>query len=384
MKLKKRMPAAGMPIRRLTTAPAGEEITVEDLENEPSEAEIQDAEQLNEFQSQFGGQRYTIRVQRYNEETSELEIIDRVLLDSFDPYFIGKKYGGGRFVCTLFNDKGKYVENGRLHFVFARQILVEEKKSPMQDPMMLVFIEQMKSQISMLSDILKASLTSEKQTPIDQMVAALKGLHDMNPVKKDDPFKNLKDLFEMQALIQSKSGRDDEDEKGGVRGVMSEIVEAAKILTQGRTLPAARPPQFGGVPTISKPLPKKEDPLPVATNDDIVLKKLLVHVPSFEEAAEKQADPEKWASYLIDVLDTQIVPALVEKYMGFADEDTVWEKLIAASESEEKVAKIFDYAPSLGSHKEWVGKVIQAAVRQFDGDGEPEPPEIPVTVNGHE
>ncbi len=384
---RKRMDPVGSPPRKLIKLPE-ETIDPEEMELEPSQDEIEDAQKLDEFRQQYGGNEYTVRVQRYNEESSEMEIVDRFDFDTFDPYILGKKYGGGKFVCTLFNDKGRYVQGGRFRYNFAKPKEVEEKKTvdPLENPAIQLFIETSKAQSAMLSDLLKASLTSEKSTDIDKLVGALKGLHDMNPPgQKDNPMKSLKELLELQNLIQGTVAKD-EDEKGP--GFMSEIVDALKYLNQSKNIPLpARglsspgplqprviSPGVAG-PLIRSPQPAiKEEVKEMNPAIDVAVR----YAPEFEKAALNNEDPEKWAAFLIDVLELQIVPALVKHYDGFVDSEGVWDRLLDAADDEEKILMIYEFAPTLQLHHEWVKKVIQAAKKQFDE------PDVTASKNGDE
>lgn len=385
---RKKQNASGIPIKRIVPEPEPNIIGEDEVLREPTPEEIQDAEKLSELQSRFGGQQYKIRIEKYNKETSEMEIVDRVALDNFDPFLIGKLYKGGRFVCKLYNDKGKYVEGGYMTFNFAEKKEEEKPSSPLQDPLVLLFIENLKSQLAQQMELLKAVMTGEKQSPISEIIGAVKGIHDMAPKdKQESPFKNLKELLELQALVKESTGDvESGDNKEGIKGIFSEAVEALKILNQTRGVPGPRAlkPGLSGPLVIKRPPAPEPKPKEEIVSDP-VLKKLLPHIPIFEEAASNSEPTEKWGGYLIDVLDTQVIPALLKRFDGMIDEDGIWERLIAASEDDSKIQKIYEYAPSLEPYRDWVLSIIKEAVKQFDANGDDlEEPEVSAgtTVNG--
>jgi hypothetical protein len=407
---KKRAPATGMPIKRPIPLPEKEDIETEvelsQFEERLSRQAEKDQEKLEQFQEQFGGDDYYVRVEKYNAVDNEFEIVDKIAFDNFDPYILGKKYGGGRFTVTLMNSKSKYVEGGRFHFNFAK-VAVEEKPAviaapdPMSNPMVVMILENMRSDKAALMDLMKTLASGEKQSPVGEIIAAVKNINDMNPrPKEENSIKNLKDLMELQAIIAEASGG---KETGG--GVVSEIMEALKVLKTSGTLTPAAPPQTpvrrmiqsGGTPIVTgaHAPPRGSDlgavtnpEVKPAVNEDPIMKKLSPHIPQFIEAAAENAPAEKWASYLIEILDIQIVPLLKKQYAIFKlSDDDIWEKLIAAGENQDVVNKIFDVVPDLAPYTEWVNAVIVDAIKQFDAEGsdvlDPDPVEV-TTVNGVE
>lgn len=379
--LKKRAPATGMPIKRPIPLPEKEEIETEvelsQFEERLSRQAEKDQEKLERFQEQFGGDEYYVRVEKYNAVDNEFEIVDKIAFDNFDPYILGKKYGGGRFTCTLMNSKSKYVEGGRFHFNFAKGP-VEEKVvalapvDPMSNPMVIMILENMRSDKAALMDLMKTLASGEKQSPVSEIIAAVKNINDMNPKpKEENSMKNLKELLEIQAMLSDSQG--DKDSGGGV---VSEILEALKVLKTSGSLPTVSAPltppvrrmvSTGGTPIVNaapKPVEEKS-----AVTEDPIMKKIAPHIPQFIEAASENAPPEKWASYLIEVLDTQIVPLLKKQYSIFKlSDDDVWEKLIAAGENQDVVAKIFEVVPDLAPYSDWVNSVIVDAIKQFDAE----------------
>lgn len=392
-KSRRKQSTVGGPIKNPVLLPDREE-TLDDAQIDAFEERIarqaeEDQKKLEEFQSQFGGQQYYVRVEKYNTQENEFEIVDKIFFDTFDSYTLGKKYGGGRFMCTLLDSKGRYVAGGRFHFNFAKAAEPEKNSpvasDPMQNPMILMILENMRADKAAMMELMKTMATGEKQTPIDQLVNALKGLHDMNPKEKsENPMKSLKELLEVQALLSDRG----DDDKGGGTGIVSEIMEALKALnaTKQVALPpgsTVQPPRLapqtrimstGGTPILERPSapPLKEEKV---VNQDPIYRKLAPHIPQFVEAATDNAPPEKWASYLVEVLDTQIVPMLVKQYSMFGvDEDDIWEKLLTAAESQDTINKIYEFAPELAPYADWVNAVIAASVASFN--------EEPAATNG--
>lgn len=364
----------GAPVRVLVPPPKKDEVSFEEIEQGPSDQEIKDEEKLQDFQEQFGEDDYTIRIQKYNDEERELEYVDKVRLNGFDPFVLGKRFGGGRYVCTLFNDKGKYVEGGRFHFKFAKPSIEEKKEiSPFQDPAVLMVIEQTKQTQAMLMEILKTSLTGEKQTPVAELIQGLKGLSELSPKEKtESPFKIVKEIMEIQNYLRD-SGEESNEKSSGI---LSEVLQALKTMGQMRVLPNMNQPQRPVSrinPQGSTVITRTEEPIKEVTKEvNPILENLNNFIPSFTAAAKNGEDPEKWAQFLLDIVDLQVVPLLVKQYGPFIDEDQVWEKLIAASENESEVNKIYQFAPDLEPYRDWVGRVLQAAVKLFDGDEEME------------
>lgn len=351
------------PTKKIVNNEIVEEVDTDDLIGELStEKDIADAARLEDLRERFGGHQYTIRVEKFNKTESRFETVDKFQFDTFDEFAISRKWGGGEYVCQLLDEDAKYVKGGRFRFIFAEPKELDKPvgyASPLQDPTTQAFIEQMKSNQSMLLEVLKTSLTGEKQTPIEQIVNALKGLKDMSG-EKNDMFKNMRDMLEMQMLMKEATGQD--DDKGGGTGVVSEILEAFKTL---KSIPPR--PQTGQRNAGVSSLPIVKNPNSDVKESDVIppVKSILFYVPKFTEAAERNDDPEKWADFLLNILETETVPALVKHYW-LADEQMIWEKLIAASEDPDKIEKLFEKAPTLSPFKEWVVAVINCAIKQLD------------------
>lgn len=392
---KKRGSPHGQPVVRMIPKPPVDLIEEEIIDGEPSEDEIEDSNKLEELRSRFGGRQYTVRVERYNDDTSEMEIVDRFAFDTFDPFVLAKKYGGGRFVCTLFNDKSKYVEGGRFHYNFAKPKDEHGRPAnPLADPMMQMFIQKMEANQAMMMKVFETAITGRPQQPIQELVAALKGMQDLSPKQeKENPLKMLKEVLEIKNILKD-SDEGDGDEKGGMSGVMADLLKAAQVLMETKKLPppgpGAQPPigprklpanSLGGLPVLRVVDPPPQKEASVVTSPAVA--KILFYVPQFVEAGQNNEDPSKWAGILLDILEVQVVPLLVKQYQGLIDEDGIWELLLKAAESEERVNKIFEAAPALDPYREWVVKVIQAAVKDFDGHDDPEPMNgLDTTANG--
>ncbi len=382
--------AAPMLVEKIVSEEAADEI----LENITSE-ELEDNDKLREFQEQFGGKQYYVRIERYNEETNEAEIVDKIYLDSFDPFVLGKKYGGGKFICTMLNDRGRYMAGGRMHFNFAKPVLDKRDERPtgIDDPAMKMFIESMKSQQTMLMEILKASLTQEKTTDIDKMVSALKGLHDMNPKEKSvSSTAQMKEMLEMMTMLKEVTGGDsDRDEKVSM---FSDLKDAFKILMESRKIPTpTNAPMIKSMPIVQKPAANvtvKEEPVFIKP---IALEILEPYIPKFVDAARAHEDIETWSEYLFEVIDTKLVPALSKHYSTIffkVSDDDVWERLLEASEDKDKdkINKIFEFAPALEPHRDWVYHVIEQTIKDITADGDGQSTEgspvveIPISENG--
>lgn len=346
-------------------------VEVEDFQDDPIDVDAQN--KLSEFLEMFGDREYKIRVEKQNPENNEWEICDRVMLNGFDQFDLAKKFGGGKYRCSLLDDSGKFVAGGRMRFTFAKQPSVAPSTvvpTGMNDPVVQMMIENGKQQTAMLMEILKVSLTGHAPTgaapSLNDVIQSVKSIHDLSPKTKDaDAASQLEKMLDLQIKIQKLTGGggSDADEGGGtgLGALLGELKEAFSMVTKMKGLPApAARPVIAGQPQIARPPVK--NPSEVLNSMPIYEQKIMSYVPVFVEAAAKNGDAEKWAPFLLNLLDTQIVPALVDHYKGFASEDIIWEKLIDAANDPETFESIFAKAPALAPYRDWVRKVIDAAL----------------------
>lgn len=346
------------------------------IEEQPTEEELENQAKLSEFQSQFSGRQYKILIEKKNEDTHEWEWVERVAFEGFDPITLSKKYGGGAYRCTLFDQRLKYVKGGKMYFSFAKTITPEvvEKKSALEDPVVQMMIEQQKSQMMMVVEMMKSFApmqANQQQSKADlgAIISAVKDVMMMTNPKSESGMKTFSEMLEMQLKMRDLFDGGEKDSGG----FMDELKEAFKLVMQSRGLPAGqRPPQ----PPTSRVVVAKPGGLPVATKKEETsempklsnaAESILFYVPKFVKAAEEKADPQKWAEYLLNVLDTETVPLAYEQYKFFLKEpEDAWDYLVGWAEDKEKRELIFKYAPALEPHREWVEAVVLKAIETFN------------------
>lgn len=343
-----------------------------DTTTEVDQEEAESVEKLNLFQSQFSGKAYKVRIEKYDRTDSTWEWCDRLPLEGFDPFTVAKKFGGGKYKCVLLDDGGRYVEKGRMEFVLAtppepEKPVLQAALSPLQDPTVQLLIESMKGQSVMLMELMKASL-SRPQEPRDdlaKMIEAVKSLKGLSPEEKDAG-KSVRETIALALQLKELAGGDGGGEKGGI---LSEAMEALKLVTSLRGTAQVQPPSVPR-PIVRQPapfvapVPEESSTMPKAVEE------ALFYVPKFANAALRGDDTEKWAEFLLDILDREIVPSLVDQYKTFGvTEEAAWEKLTQAAKSPEAVEKILLRAPSLRPHQAWVGSVIKKAAEIAENEG---------------
>lgn len=330
-------------------------------------------ERLEEFREKFSTQEYAIVVERQSAKTREYEICEKVTVEEFSPYTFRDEWGPGRYRCTLLNN-GRYVNGGRMYWRFAEPPLKKEStpKSFLEDPMVQFMIAQQKETTAMIMQMIQSlSPKTSSDTNLTQLVEAMHKMKTLNPGEKSTSMAETIDMIaNIRELFPS-----DEGGGGGKTGIVSELMEALKVMGTLRGLGPE-----GGVPKLSNyPQPPRtvvtNAPTLVGTGSVRMIKtpeakplmtesveKIMFYLPRFVEAARAGRTPDQTASYLIEVLNMEIVPALVRQYAPFATDDVIWDKLIAAASDPEETQKIYAFAPDLKEHEAWVTDVLNAAV----------------------
>ncbi len=369
------------------------------LEDEPTDEELEATERLGDFQSRFTGKQYKVRVERFNAEEADWEWVTRLPLEGFDPFNILPKYGGGKYRAVLMDEKGRYVKGGTMEFRFSAPIeptIPDRPKSALEDPAVMMVIENAKAQSAMLMEIVKASLPA-------QAAAQNKGMDAMQVMDMFAKFSAMtapkengaKSFMEMMTLFEKVKDTFTPEEKES-SGIVSEIKEAMGALALLPQIRAAG--QAGSGPSVPGPVPGQNPIRPMprvmspstpiempggksVAKQSVATQKLLFYIPKFEEAARESQPIDKWADRLLDILDDEVIPALVKEYNGFVTEDSIYTRLLEAGKNMDERENIFVHAPILLAYKEWVYGVIDEAIKIVESDtdesdGEPDAQEI--------
>jgi hypothetical protein len=353
---------------------------------EETEDERENSEKLADFQAKFSGKQYRIRLERFNVDESEWEWVTRMPLEGFEPFNVLPKYGTGRYKAVLLDEGGRYVRGGYMEFRFMApaETQAEKSRSVMEDPAVIMVVEQMKQQSTMLMEILKSMIPSQASAAQARSMDPSQMLDMMTKFSaltqnKDTGVKTLTDMMGLMAKAKE-AFTPDEPESGGLVSDIKEAIGALALLPQMRSaLPAPNSGSNGspspgvsgnqriilppGTPVMMNP-PKTKTPVsPPTPPPSEATQKILFYLPKFEEAGRENRDAQKWAEKLLDILDDEVIPALVKEYNGFVSEDSIYDRLIKAGSSPEEKEKIFIYAPSLLPYKDWVYQVIEEALK---------------------
>lgn len=340
-------------------------------------AEAKEQEQLEEFFERVGEAGCKIRIYRYNEDKEDYEYITRVPAEDVasDPLdYIKRHHGGGKYKLHLLSSKGKFVPGGH------RILLIADKKedvvtaapvSPLADPtVQLLLTQQQNSQAQML-EIVKSFAGAPKAeglSPIAMLDLAAKFQAMMPKGSKEMGFKEMLESFQViQGLISKKS---DGEEGKGILGDLTEAMEVAKKVGFFDRRPGLQPaPPAAALPD---PRAAAQRPRPVAPTDPIS-KAVYPYLPLFVAWARDDKPVEDAAKFLLDRLDDDIVPTIMN-VLDFTEGET-WEKLTESAGTPELIAKVFVLYPALAPHREWVEAVIARAVELDVYDVAPVPTE---------
>lgn len=363
-----------------------------ELDESPSDDEIEVGEKVSDFQAKFSGKQYKVRIERFNVQEGDWEWVTRLPLEGFEPFNVLPKYGGGRFKAVLIDEGGRYVKGGIMEFRFAAQVEIqtaEKPRSALEDPVVLIMIENMKSQNAMLMEVLKSSIPAQaamapKGLDAIQMMDMLSKFSALTAPKEN----GVKNLLDMMGLFEkAKDAFTPEERESG--GLVSEIKEAIGALA---LLPQIRAMAPGGPATVPGPVPgrvisptapivmsvvpeTKAKGKPVKVPDPIspAAQKILFYVPKLEEAARENQPAEKWAEKILDILDDEVIPALVKEHHGFVTPESIYDRLLEGAKNNEERETVFIHAPSLLPYKEWIFRVMDESIKIVE---EPDPLEI--------
>lgn len=364
-----------------------EEVELED--EDPTEEEVESSEKVADFQARFSGKQYKVRIERFNPTEAEWEWVVKLPLEGFEPFNVLPKYGGGKYKAVLIDDGGHYVKGGMMHFRFSVPIEMptEKPRSALEDPVVVMMLESQKQQAesqkqqsAMLMEILKTSLpgaqaATQKGMDAAQVMEMFAKFSALTAPKEN----SMKSFMEMVGLWEKAKDAftPDEKESGGIVSEIKEAIGALALLPQIRGQvgqagapmnPPARAPNRVISPTapivINPVVPKKEETMRKALSP--AAEKALFYVPKIEEAARENADVEKWADKILDILDEEVIPALVKEYNGFVSAESIYDRLLAGAKNLDEREIVFIHAPPLLPYKEWLYRVIDEAVRVLE------------------
>jgi hypothetical protein len=372
---------------------------------EPTQEEIEIAQQLSDFQEEFGGKDYHVRVERYIKEDSEWEILPQIFkLDGFDPTTQLKPYGGGRFRLTPLNEKKKYVKsNGdRIYFRMAEfprdaEPVQEQRKSALEDPIVQMMIENSRADKLAFMELLRTMVAKPVEQPkgpgMTELIESLAKLKTLGPTD-DGGFKNMKQALEFMTAM--KALMPEPAEPSG-EGFMSELSQAVKVAGDMGLLnrrgagapqeakpsaaisPGVQPRGVMGHSTVPpaithNPVPTENKPV---EEKNPIIEGVREYVPTFVKWARRAEEIEVASDFLVGELTSEIIPLIVKHYRpgGLTlSQDFVLQKLVDYSQDPKEVEKIYDFAPELSEFKPWVNAVIAESVKQIT-TVEAEPPE---------
>lgn len=401
----------GLPVSK-TKPTTSEENPEFDFENnlpgtmlpEPDNGVSPEYEQkLSDWKGKFLGHAFKVRVEKYNPADKDFDHLDLIMLDGFDEFEMGKTYGPGRYRFSLLDEDGKYHVGGRTHFRYAgKAVPVDDNRhddNPFNNPLVQMMFENQKQQAAMLMDVLKATIPAraeaDKGNDITKLIGALKDLKAMSPKEEGgNAMKSVKDALDLAKQLKDLGG--DSNNGGDSGGFMSDIKDALQVVAALKTPPPMQRPPGPRPQTQPRPTPGAVTPgSPIVINKEPPMlpgiSKILFYVPKFQEAASKNESHEKWAEFLLTILDTDVVPDLVSAYGGFlrnnvangeTKEDVAMGLISDAGKDAHKIEKIFVYAPVLAPYRDWVLAVVSKAVDLYE-NGPTDEPETSL-LNGSE
>lgn len=349
------------------------------LDQAALDKELQNQEEagewLSEFQGRFSEQSVKVSIEKYEE--GEWTICKKYPLAGFNPEGVRDEFGGGRYRATLFDPKGKYIKEGRHEFRFATPIKVAEEKgperiNPLQDPIVVMMLQTQKENTAMMVELMKSLVSGNAQQPkgndLMTVVEAMKVMGALTP--KDSGMKNMQETISFLATAKDLFGGEGKGEKEG--GIFSDIKEFLGVWPEIKeSLPQLKSQAPAPVTTIIENPTGRTKDMP----KDPLSQKIIAVIPTFLKAAQANAPIDQWSDYLGDVIEKEIMPILVpmmkEKYKFMPveiTEDTVYDGLIKRAKDPAEREIVFKQIPPLEPYREWVNKVIDETIKQFEAD----------------
>lgn len=335
---------------------------------------------LSEFQSKFPDTPVKVCVEKY--VNGEWQMCRRYPLSTFEFESVHKEYGAGRYRFRMVDPSYRYIKGGSSELTFADPVLKEENakpENPMENPLVAMMFKTMESNQTMLLGLFQSLVQAQgnqKGTGLGEIVEAVKTVQAMGP-KSEKPMESFKEILTSWKLLQEITDKGEPEGRGGLMGEIREFLELAPLIKEN--MPVLR----SMLPQGSSPLPNVSSPDTVnaapdknpAPSMDPLTKKIIEIVPKFTQAAKAASPPEDWGRYLLDVTDVEIVPLLLPKLRNeygalVQDEQDVYDILLKLGKNPAEREKIFKHIPPLAPYKEWVGKVLDEAIRLAETDEE--------------
>lgn len=101
---------------------------------------------------------------------------------------------------------------------------------------------------------------------------------------------------------------------------------------------------------------------------DPLTQKIILLVPRFVTAAKAQLPVDAWSDYLLDALETDLMPVLIPHMKGLygplvTNADDVYDILVRYASDPLTRDKIYKSVPPLAPYQTWCNQVIEAALK---------------------
>lgn len=336
-------------------------------------------EWLADFQGRFSDQQVRISVSKY--ENGRWALAARYPLQGFDHFVVRDEFGAGKYRAMLYGPNGKYITGGFQEFEFTMPLNpkkpdAEKDKNPLADPVVSMVMNAQAENNKMLMTIVTAMISNQGSRGADlpALVDAMKSMGALSP--KENPLKQVTETAQLIATLKDAFGNDEKSDSGGLFAEVKEFLELLPTIKE--SLPVLK-----GLRD-KNPLPPAPADRPAALPQDPIAQKIIVHVPTFVEAARTNQPTAKWAEYLANLVEVEFLPILVkdaqEKYKPLkVTEDTVYSQLLDTAKDPAEREKIFTAIPPLSPYKLWVNKVIDECIVLFETE-EPGKPAVIVPL----
>lgn len=329
---------------------------------------------LGEWRDNFEGDGYKIRAERWHDGLRKWVFLDTLDFDGWDLQTLRQwvEKAVSRFRLSLLDNEGLYVKGGRFEQCVANPDWRDAVAAPapvappppppdpMSSPVVQMMIENQKAQNVQLLELLK--VVAGRPTGPDPLEMFLK-LRQLMPEPQKMP--SMKEQAEALVAIKDLMG----DGNSGEGSWISEIKEGVSLFQQLTEI-AAKKKAVGAVPPAAAPrpaippaaaAPKLANPPPeTPMANSALLETVKFYVPIFVHKAERNDDPADAAQFLLDEIDSDIMPELLKAYpitSGIA-----YSQLIAGAKDAAKLEQIYAFAPELAPYRDWVKQVIDKAI----------------------
>ncbi len=310
-------------------------------------------------------------------EDGEWAICRKYPLGSFDHESVRDEFGGGRYRATLYDPKGRYIVGGRNNFKFAAPALKKEPDSkpqnPLDNPLVLMILKAQEEQSRNMMTLTQSMIASGKSQGggLPELIEAMVKMQTLQP-KGEKPLDSFKDTLGIMKLVKEVTGDGDSDSKGGFMSEVREFLELAPLLKE--QLPALKAGLAPNAPAPVGPVTVTPQPAPGGTPPmDPLTQKIILLVPRFVTAAKAQLPIDAWADYLLDALETDLMPVLLPHMKGLygplvSNEDDVYDILARYAQDPTTRDTIYKSVPPLAPYQMWCNQVIAQALKTLTED----------------